>query len=666
MLRFWYISIGDSKACEQVLQAAGELGVEMELRVIDREVEDRVRRKTLQNLVRQAEAEKVDAIICRGRTELTLREDGEHATIPVVSVQFLGSSTFSLLADVKRRHPEEFDHPLTKAAVFSYKPVILDEESIRFFTNTQLKNVVLDQLDDQYVERMLKKTAEEGIHFCMAGLHVTRIAQKLGISCYFNPDNDGYESIYRAIQQAIALVENLSAQKERNKELESIMDYSFEAVIQVNPEGRVVFCNSIAEELLQEPKGALMSRMVWELIPELDQRQMNNVLRQGQYIYGNVVKVHECIAVINIIPYMKNGEINGAIVHLNQKERVENLEGQIKKEIYSRGLVAKYTFSDILGRSEVMEECRYKARQFAKHHANVLIFGETGTGKELFAQSIHNYSMRKDQPFVAINCGALPVNLLESELFGYVGGAFTGAAKQGKKGLLELADKGTIFLDEISEMDLQGQVRLLRVIEERVITKVGDDRVIPVDVRIIAASNKNLRKLVSEGKFREDLYYRINVLTLNIPPLRQRQDDIRLLTAKFLREYGRTASKSLYLTVEAEELMVRYPWQGNVRQLRNFCERLAIISSRKEINRELIRSQLEEVYQEEPEQIRAMLGAEKGDLLTEGAEEEIRIRRALKESGGNRSKAARILGMGRSSLWRKMKKYKMDGPDDAQ
>ena len=313
-----------------------------------------------------------------------------------------------------------------------------------------------------------------------------------------------------------------------------------------------------------------------------------------------------------------------------------------------------------------MEECRYKARQFAKHHANVLIFGETGTGKELFAQSIHNYSMRKDQPFVAINCGALPVNLLESELFGYVGGAFTGAAKQGKKGLLELADKGTIFLDEISEMDLQGQVRLLRVIEERVITKVGDDRVIPVDVRIIAASNKNLRKLVSEGKFREDLYYRINVLTLNIPPLRQRQDDIRLLTAKFLREYGRTASKSLYLTAEAEELMVRYPWQGNVRQLRNFCERLAIISSRKEINRELIRSQLEEVYQEEPEQIRAMLGAEKGDLLTEGAEEEIRIRRALKESGGNRSKAARILGMGRSSLWRKMKKYKMDGPDDAQ
>lgn len=179
------------------------------------------------------------------------------------------------------------------------------------------------------------------------------------------------------------------------------------------------------------------------------------------------------------------------------------------------------------------------AKQFALHDATVLITGESGTGKEVFAQSIHNASHRKNQPFVGINCAALPLSLLESELFGYVEGVFTGAGQKGKKGLFEVADGGTIFLDEISEMDKSGQTRLLRVLAEKTIMRVGDDTVRPIDVRIITATNRHLPKLVTEGKFREDLYYRLNVLSLNIPPLRKRPDDILPIFNHYITFYGK-------------------------------------------------------------------------------------------------------------------------------
>lgn len=692
MLKFWYLCKNHAQSTQSVTRAARELGVRVEIKNLDEEQEE-VRSETADRLLIEAQNEGVDALVCRGSTELILKASRLNVSVPIIPVQFLGSSTFSLLGDVRQKHPEEFDHPVTKAAIFSHRPVILDIKTIRFLLNLELDNVVLQRTDAAYVREQIRRVKAAGIHFIMAGPRTCELAKEEGINAYFSPDVDEYESIYRTFEQAIILVENMAAQKERSRALETIMDYSFEATLQLDTDGRVMFCNSVAEEILKAGKGELLGKSIWEKIPELDQRTMEMVLRGGENIYGSVLQVNECIAAVNVTPYVKQGTVSGAIVHLSQKEQLEKLEGQIKQEIYSKGLVAKYHFSDILGESDEMEECKYRARQFAKHHANILIFGESGTGKELFAQSIHNHSTRKNQPFVAVNCGALPVNLLESELFGYVGGAFTGAARQGKKGLLELADKGTIFLDEISEMDLQGQVRLLRVLEERVINKVGDDRVIPVDVRIIAASNKNLRSLVTEGKFREDLYYRLNVLTLNIPPLRKRQGDVRLLADYFLRRYGKENSKEVSLTPGAYELIARYPWSGNVRQLRNFCERLVIISNRKKIDREMVYRQLAEVYQEEPEALRGIAPGEKAMHAGEGvqadegttsggaqaderrasgrarvderptsggaqaADECGRIVQALNACSGNRGKAAQMLGIARSSLWRKMKQY---------
>jgi len=213
------------------------------------------------------------------------------------------------------------------------------------------------------------------------------------------------------------------------------------------------------------------------------------------------------------------------------------MEEKIRKELYTKGLVAQYRFEQILGVSREINEIKAdQPRSFRRLRQPLLISGASGTGKELFAQSMHNSSQRKKGPFVAVNCASLPANLMESELFGYVEGAFTGANRKGKPGLFELAHKGTVFLDEISEMDKYGQSRLLRVLQERQVRRLGDDKNIPVDVRIIAASNRNISRLVREGSFREDLFYRLNVLTLNLPALKERRGDIRYLAEHFLNE----------------------------------------------------------------------------------------------------------------------------------
>lgn len=263
------------------------------------------------------------------------------------------------------------------------------------------------------------------------------------------------------------------------------------------------------------------------------------------------------------------------IVLIKDVTKVVQLGIALKHQLRNRGFTTKYDFSDIYGNSNEIKKCIKKAKTISKLDKNVLIIGESGTGKELFAQSIHRNSPRGIYPFVGINCAALPSTLLESELFGYEEGAFTGAKKGGKKGLFELANKGTLFLDEIGDMPLETQAKVLRAIEEKEIMKIGSGEVISVDVRIIAATNKDLRKLIQEGKFREDLYYRLNVFTLYIPPLRKRKGDIAYLIELFIKEltdYKITINPDVY------KLLLNHTWKGNVRELKNCVEYMVSMS----------------------------------------------------------------------------------------
>lgn len=263
------------------------------------------------------------------------------------------------------------------------------------------------------------------------------------------------------------------------------------------------------------------------------------------------------------------------ILILKDVTKVINLENTLRKQLAKKGHVAKYTFESIRGKSPAVITCIEKARKIAAIDKPTLIIGDSGTGKELFAQSIHNTSVRKNFPFIAINCAALAPTLLESELFGYEEGSFTGAKKGGKLGLFETAHKGTLFLDEICEMNLEIQAKLLRVLEEKEIMRIGSNEIIAIDVKIIAATNKNMKDLVDKGLFRLDLFFRLNTVMLRIPPLKERHGDVLLLTQHFLQELGAAGKQ---FSDEASGFLLSYPWQGNVRELRNCIEYMASVS----------------------------------------------------------------------------------------
>jgi len=310
-----------------------------------------------------------------------------------------------------------------------------------------------------------------------------------------------------------------------------------------------------------------------------------------------------------------------------------------------RKLEERYRFENIIAKSSKMQQVIEMIKVVAKSNATVLITGDSGTGKELVARAIHSQSYRKDKPFVAVSCAALPESLLESELFGHEKGAFTGAHAQ-RRGKFEVANRGTLFLDEIGEMSANIQVHLLRVLEERELTRVGGNELIKVDVRVISATNKDMRKAIASGQFREDLYYRLNVVTIELPPLRERKEDIPLLAEHFLAKFAVENQKEVIgFSPEATDYLLKYDWPGNVRELENAVERAVILTQNSYVDvAELAQGSLILAHSV-PGQER-LAEVEKDHILT-----------IINEAGGNYSKAARILGISRVTLYNKIKAY---------
>ncbi len=374
----------------------------------------------------------------------------------------------------------------------------------------------------------------------------------------------------------------------------------------------------------------------------------SEAMQQQRPVFGQSMSVPGGIAVrLPITEKYGIGFNNEAVV--SQKHK---LFEEVKKSQYAR-----YNFDDIIGISKSLEQCKSKAKHIAQSISSVLIYGETGTGKELFAQAIHNGSDRRDKPFVAINCGALPASLIEGNLFGYVEGSFTGAKKGGSAGIFEDANNGTVFLDEISEMELDLQAKLLRVIQEREVTRIGSTKPIPVNVRIIASSNKDLRVMVKERKFREDLFYRLNVVELNVPPLRERVDDIPYLADFFVQKYNRILGKFIVdVSPQAMEVLKSYSWPGNVRELQNCIESgFNFVSVN---DHTLTVSHLPSQFHSAhftPQIVQPLMSFDLEATLRE-VEKGI-IVNVLTEENNNRKRAAKRLGLSITTLWRKMKEH---------
>ncbi|WP_432613107.1 sigma-54-dependent transcriptional regulator [Geotalea uraniireducens] len=372
--------------------------------------------------------------------------------------------------------------------------------------------------------------------------------------------------------------------------------------------------------------------------------------------YGTVDTAIACMkegAYDYVAKPFKNDEILLVLKKAEERERLKAENRRLREEV-----AREYSFANIISRNERMKDIFALVRKVCDVRTPVLLLGESGTGKELVARAIHYHGSRRDGPFVALNCGAIPENLLESELFGHVRGAFTDAAAD-RRGLFEEADGGTLFLDEIGDMPLSLQVKLLRVLQEGELRRLGGAKQIKVDVRIISATAKRLDAEVAAGNFREDLYFRLNVVSITLPPLRERQEDIPLLVAHFLEKYGKEFGKpgaAVAVSPEAMQLLLAYSWPGNVRELENCIERGLLLAEEGGLAPEVLPGPVRKLAESD----RALGG---DSLSIKKAEEELErefIRRALEITGGNRTHAARLLEISHRSLLYKIKEFGLE------
>ncbi len=418
-------------------------------------------------------------------------------------------------------------------------------------------------------------------------------------------------------------------------------------VIMVDNSSTITFANDMFYEFYNHAPLETINSSLGSICPELE--PLVPLISQGKRVMGRQVEL--------VRPSMETEQyfVDMSPINTNSKQLgmlITMYKGKAKVSAASGGNAARYTFGDLIGVSEPFVQLKRFAEEIAATPSPILIQGESGTGKELFANAIHCASQRRDKPFVAINCAAIPRDLIGSELFGYVGGSFTGASRTGAKGKFELADGGTLFLDEIGEMPVEMQSVLLRALEENTITRIGATKPINVDVRIITATNKDLPKCISEGSFRADLYYRLSVINLNMVPLRQRREDIPVLADYFLKHFAASNNKPMKgISTEAMTAMMEYAWPGNVRELRNAVERGVIVSKNGYIEAEdmpeVITGRIKP--QPEPEQPRERVR----DLESFFERQRLDMAKKLMvEFKGNKSKVAQKMGISRSTLYR--------------
>jgi len=526
----------------------------------------------------------------------------------------------------------------------------------------QSTEVIGHELGEIIPEIMLDSNKPQKIHRNASSIIATSSAVSLEPIC-------GHIVVMYDTTEVERMALEVESIKRLQSTLETVLNTAYEGLLVVNDQGRIVLANRSFEQLSKKTGKELIGQAASAIMQQFDSISKTQKSYEIENINGQS-------AVVSYIPLEGSPEVSGGVLrvihrHLDQLQDVMREFDKLKHSLnYYKDELFKlngthFTLDSICTtRNKAMIEAKRVAAKAAEGLSNVLIVGESGTGKELFAHAIHNASKRCKEPFIKVNCAAIPSELAESEFFGYAPGAFTGAARQGKPGKFELANGGTIFLDEIGDMPLSLQSKLLRVIQDREIEMVGGTKPIAVDVRIIAATNKDLKLLVSQKLFREDLFYRLDVIYLPLPPLRNRKEEIEPLVNSFLSKYNRTLNKNFKgITPDVIEAFKHYSWPGNIRELENAIERAVSLGT----NDWLTRADFSNLFEQGPNQITSGVNVE-GTLVQESLEktmlrgslqqQEIElIRWALSECSGNRVKAAKLLGISRSSFYEKLKKY---------
>jgi PAS domain S-box-containing protein len=574
----------------------------------------------------------VRVIISRGGTYRLIKQS--NIGVPIVEIR---SSPFDLIESLSMIMEKE--GPL---AIIGYSNVInnYDKKFLKKLLKADLTIINLGENDD--VKEVVSSCAAQGYSVFLGDAIVKNVCDDAGYDCYLQ--QSGSSAIQAAMDEALRICAALKQELEQARRLRIVIDFVHDGIIAVNGYGTVILFNAIAHNLL----GVKEEDILGESIETLSHLPFVRKIKEGDQIVDQTFRLESRLLSVSAIPVSMETDSFGYVIIIRDVQELQAWEQKLRLALSDKGFVARHTFDSIVYKSTEIAHSISIAKKFSRYTASVLIEGESGVGKELFAQSIHNHGIHRKGPFVAVNCAVLPRSLIESELFGYVEGAFTGSRKGGKAGYFELAHKGTLFLDEISELPLDMQAQLLRVIQEKQVMRLGDVRIIPVEVRLICATNKNLVAMAQQGLFRKDLLFRINTLSLYIPPLSRRLDDIDILAVHFLEEFCKTYNKAINgFSPKAVSWLRMHHYEGNVRELRGMIERAVIICE----GNMICLSDLQSSRGEDegfPSVSTPGLPATLSDLEKE------HIHRVLTDNKGSMSKTAAALGISRSTLWRKI------------
>lgn len=542
-----------------------------------------------------------------------------------------------------------------KTAFLVYPEQDIEEEINIIKQITGLDEIkVYTFISKQDIKKQVANAKNDGIEILVGGgLYSIIVGREFSLPIIFVKSSK--KTIRRTIDRAINIIETSNRRDHGNERFRALIASINDGIISLDEKKRILLFNHTAEKIFNKNKYEVIGRPLYDILPN-----MNPILDKCQNIkeYSEeIFSIGDKKIIIESILINENSDNPETMLILQDITKINLLESTIRQKLKTKRMEAKYNFNDIITKSSILKNTIENAKKYAATDETILITGETGTGKELFAHSIHNYSKRSNEAFIAINCSAIPEHLLESELFGYEEGSFTGAKKGGKSGLFESAHGGTIFLDEINSLAFNFQSKILRIIQDKEVLRVGSDKIISIDVRVLAATNKNLIKEVEKNLFRDDLFYRISTLNISIPSLRERKDDIPLLANHFIKLYSNKYNKQVKtLSNKQCEILINYTWHGNIRELENTIKRYVVLFDKYSSNENIIMNCLSMKYDFEQStsnlDIANTINIKKDTLAN--MEREI-ITNLLRQNNWKKSQVAELLEISRATLWRKLK-----------
>ncbi|HBF0310374.1 sigma 54-interacting transcriptional regulator [Clostridioides difficile] len=571
------------------------------------------------------------------------------------------------------------------AKKYSKKVVLILGDNEVSFDYVGWRNVISTEITEEWFEskyeirsKVVKYIDQKDEVVIVGGGLACSFARQYGIDSVFATASD--ESIREAVEYCKKLLDTLGEEKFNNEVLRNILDGIKDGVIAIDSNGSIILYNESAKNMLKVERKCALNKYILDVFPKME--WMLDCLHEKEDVEDRKIRnINNLIVNTRTTLIKVDNSTYGVLGIIQDITKLQNLERKIRFDLNQKGLYARYTFDDFLFKDKLTREFIEEAKKIGKSDYTTLLYGESGSGKEIIAHSIHNISKRKDRPFVAINCATIAENLLESELFGYEEGAFTGARKGGKRGLFELAHGGTLFLDEINSLSFNIQTKLLRVIEERQIMRIGSDYIIPLDIRIIAATNESLTEKIVMGTFRADLFYRLSSLEINIPPLRDRREDIIPLFNNFVNEVLKddglnginSIDENFVLTKGEMDKLYNYSWPGNVRELKTIAQKYVVTGKIKlrqdrdfKTKKLLPNSEVDkfnsettasvEVQDESINMSKINDGKISIDIKEVNKYVEEKIISMLFAQGLSKNEVAQVLGISRTSLWKKYNK----------